>query len=429
MSTIRTTRTHRRLTHAAAALSLIAVISAGASAEDNTPMLRPPVVLTDEGLRVHRAGLLIDGHNDLPWQVRKYGNSSFDVLDIAQDQPKLHTDIPRLRRGGMGAQFFAVYVPSDTAHNGTAASMAREQFTIIEAMLKKYPDDFALARRADDVERIHASGKIAVLIGVEGGHMIENSLDKLREFYERGARYLGLTHSETIDWADSATDEPRHGGLTPQGEAVVREMNRLGMLVDLAHVSHDTMRDALRVSRAPVIASHSSAYAIAPHNRNLPDDVLRMLKTNGGVVMVNFYSGYVVPEGARIMARNFEMEREIKAKYPDEADYKKAMEAWLAENPIPRGTVHDIIDHIDHIVKIAGIDHVGIGGDYDGIDKTPEQLDDVSGYPYLTQALLDRGYSPEDIHKIMGKNLLRALRAAESCASYLRTGQEPQGGE
>lgn len=389
-------------------------------------MLHPPVVLSEQGMRVHRTGLLIDGHNDLPWQVRKLGNSSFDQFDIAQIQSRVHTDIPRLRRGGMGAQFFAVYVPPETARDGTAASMAREQFAIIEAMIARYPNDFALARTADDVERIHEAGKIGVLIGVEGGHMIENSLPILHEFYNRGARYLGLTHSENNDWADSATDTARHGGLTPFGESVVREMNRLGMLVDLAHVSHDTMRDALRVSRAPVIASHSSAYAIAAHNRNVPDDVLRLIRDNGGVVMVNFYSGYVDPEGARIMARNFEVDREMKAKYPQPDEYKRAMEEWLAANPIPRGTVHTVVDHIEHIVKVAGIDHVGIGGDFDGIDKSPEQLDDVSGFPYLTQALLDRGYSAESVHKIMGGNLLRALRAAERVAQEMNQPGRPR---
>lgn len=389
-------------------------------------MLRPPVVLTDQGLQVHRTGLLIDGHNDLPWQVRKLGNSSFDQFNIAQIQSRVHTDIPRLRRGGMGAQFFAVYVPPETARDGTAASMAREQFAIIEAMIARYPDDFALARTADDVERIHAAGKIGVLIGVEGGHMIENSLPILHEFYNRGARYMGLTHSENNDWADSATDTARHGGLTSFGESVVREMNRLGMLVDLAHVSHETMRDAIRVSRAPVIASHSSAYAVAAHNRNVPDDVLRLIRDNGGVVMVNFYSGYVDPEGARIMARNFEVDREMKAKYPQPDEYRRAMKEWLAANPIPRGTVHTIVDHIEHIVKVAGIDHVGIGGDFDGIDKSPEQLDDVSGYPYLTQALLDRGYSVENVHKIMGGNLLRALRAAERVAQELNQPGRPR---
>jgi membrane dipeptidase len=294
--------------------------------------------------------------------------------------------------------------------------MAREQFAIIEAMIARYPDTFAAARTAADIERIHADGKIACLIGVEGGHMIENSLGTLREFYDRGARSLGLTHGETIEWADSATDDAEHGGLTPFGESVIRELNRLGMLVDLAHVSHETMRDALRISRAPVIASHSSAYALAPHNRNVPDDVLKLIRENGGVVMVNFYSGYVVPEGARIMAKNFELEREYKARYPDKAEYEAAMKAWLEEHPIPRGTVHTVVDHIDHIVKVAGIDHVGIGSDFDGIDKTPEQLDDVSCYPYLTQALLDRGYTAEQIHKIMGGNLLRALRRAEQVA-------------
>lgn len=395
---------------------LVASLCTHVTSAQNNPDARPHVVLTTEGQNVHRSGLLIDGHNDLPWQIRKYGDSSFDNLDIAVHQPKLHTDIPRLRKGGMGAQFWAVYVPPSTARKGTAASTARQQFAIIEAMIARYPDDFALARTADDIERICADGRIASLIGVEGGHMIENSLIILHEFYDRGARYLGLTHSETIDWADSATDEARHGGLTEFGKNVVREMNRLGMLVDLAHVSHDACRDAIRVSRAPVIASHSSAYAIAPHNRNLPDDVLAMIRENGGVVMVNFYSGYVVPEGARIMARNFEMERELKAKHENDEEYQKAMKAWIADNPIPRGNVHSVVDHIDHIVKVAGIDHVGIGSDFDGITRTPEQLDDVAGFPYLTQALLDRGYKPDQVHKIMGGNLLRALRRAEQVA-------------
>lgn len=411
-----TTRSRMLRTALLACLATTATLAA----DDKPSGPHPPVVMTEEGLRVHRSGLLIDGHNDLPWQIREKGGSSLDKLDISHILSNTQTDIPRLRRGGVGAQFWAVYVPADTAHKGTAAAMAREQFAIIEAMVQRYPHDFAFARTADDVERIHADGRIACLIGVEGGHMIENSLEILREFHTRGARYLGLTHSETIDWADSATDAERHGGLTPFGENVIRELNRLGMFVDIAHVSHDTMRDALRVSRAPVIASHSSAYAIAAHNRNVPDDVLRMIRENQGVVMVNFYSGYVVPEAARIMAKNFELERELKERYPDEAEYKAAMHAWLAEHPTPRGTVHDVVAHIDHIVKVAGIDCVGIGGDFDGIDQTPEQLDDVSGYPYLTQALLDRGYSAADVHKIMGGNLLRAMRGMEQVAAELQ---------
>ncbi len=254
------------------------------------------------------------------------------------------------------------------------------------------------------------------MIGVEGGYTIENSLAVLRMFHALGVRYMTLTHSETIDWADSATDEARHGGLTPFGEQVVREMNRLGMLVDISHVSADTMRDVLRVSRAPVIASHSSAYALAPHPRNVPDDVLRLIGANGGVVMVNFFSGFVDPDAARLMKGMFAAIRELRKKHPDEDDLQHAIRQWRQQNPIPRGTVHTVVDHIDHIVKIAGIDHVGLGSDYDGVTQLPEQLEDVSCFPYITQELLNRGYSKKAVRKVLGGNLLRALRQAEQVA-------------
>lgn len=372
--------------------------------------------MTEEGRRIHRAGLLVDGHNDLPWQIRTKADSSFDKMDIAQPQPELHTDIPRLRQGGVGAQFWVVYVPPETARTGTATRMALEQFDLIHRMVKRYPDTFEMAYTADDVVRIHRDGKIASLIGIEGGHVIENSLETLARFYQLGARYMGLTHSETIDWADSATDEPRHGGLTDFGERVVLEMNRLGMLVDLAHVSADTMRDALRVSKAPVIVSHSCAYAIAPHVRNVPDDVLHMIARNGGVVMVNFFPGYADPEGARMMSGYFEMERELKQEYPDEHEFETAWRRWKDAHPIPKGTVHTVVDHIDYIRRVAGIDHVGLGSDYDGVGIMPEQLEDVSGYPYITQELLNRGYTEPEIHKVLGGNLLRVLRGAEQVA-------------
>jgi membrane dipeptidase len=372
--------------------------------------------MTAEGRRIHSAGLLIDGHNDLPWQIRQSADSSFDKLDISLPQKELQTDIPRLRQGGLGAQFWVVFTPPSAARSGTAARIAREQFDLIHRMVERYPDTFELARTADDVERIHSAGKIASLIGVEGGHAIENSLETLAEFHQRGARYLGLTHSETIDWADSCSDEPRHGGLSPFGEQVILELNRLGILVDLAHASADTMRDALRVSKAPVIASHAGAYTVAAHTRNVPDDVLRLIAKNGGVVMVVFFSGYIHPEGARAMERYFEEERALKAKYPDEEEFREAWKQWKQAHPIPTATVHTLVDHIDHIVRVAGIDHVGLGADYEGAAKMPAQLEDVSGYPFITQELLNRGYSERDIHKIMGGNLLRALRQAERVA-------------
>ena len=415
------------MSHQIPCLAISIVISAAASAQTppagdatkrptTAPTEPAPVVMTERGRRVHRMGIVVDGHNDMPWQIRQKGDSSFEKIDISQPQPQLHTDIPRLRAGGVDAQFWVVFVPPEMEKEGVATREALRQFKLIHEMVRRYDDTFELARTADDVVRIERIGKIAALIGVEGGHMLQNSLERVSEFHELGERYLGLTHSTTIDWADSATDEARHGGLTEFGEQVVRELNRVGMLVDLAHVSADTMRDALRVSKAPVIASHSGAYAVAEHTRNVPDDVLRMMRDNGGVVMVNFFPGYTHPEGARSMARYFEVQREMKAKYPDKSAYDAAWKAWRAAHPIPQGTVHTLIDHIDHIVRVAGIDHVGLGSDYDGVGIMPKQLEDVSGYPFVTQALLDRGYSKEDVHKVLGGNLLRALREAERVA-------------
>jgi membrane dipeptidase len=392
------------------------VVQADAPATQPVTTAPGALVLTEQARQVHRGGLLVDGHNDLPWKLRKKVGTALEQLDLRQVQPGLQTDIPRLRQGGVGGQFWVVYAPPESPQDGTARRIALEQFDLIHHMVQRYADDFELARTADDVERIHARGKIAALIGVEGGHMLENALDTLDEFYARGARYLGLTQTETIDWADSATDEPRSGGLSPFGESVVLRMNRLGMLVDIAHVSHDTMRDVLRVSQAPVISSHSGAYAVAAHPRNVPDDVLCEIARHGGVVMVVFFSGYIHPEGARSMAAYFETERALKQQYPRPEEFKAAWAAWNRAHPTPAGTVHTVVDHIDHIVRMAGIDHVGLGSDYEGVAKLPAQLEDVSGYPYITQELLNRGYSEVDIHKIMGGNLLRVLRRAEQVA-------------
>jgi membrane dipeptidase len=350
--------------------------------------------------------------------IRTVGSSTFDRLDIAQPQPQLHTDIPRLRSGGVKAQFWSVSVPADTRRNGTALSATLEQIAIVKAMLARYPETFELALNTDDIQRVVAAGKIASLIGVEGGHAIENSLNVLRELHAQGARYMTLTHSETLEWADSATDDETHGGLTPFGEEVVREMNRLGMLVDISHVSIATMKHALRVSTAPVIFSHSSARALADHPRNVPDDVLKLTAANGGVVMVNFYPGFIVPEGAVRAKEGLAVYRELQARHGDDsAAIRAAMRDWYTRHPAPRGTVHVVLDHIDHIARVAGVDHVGLGSDFDGITSVPIQLEDVGCYPNITQGLLDRGYSEPDIHKILGANLLRAMRAAEQAAA------------
>jgi membrane dipeptidase len=391
-------------------LSLL-VVAVGSADE------RRPVVVTDAARRIHASSFVLDGHNDLPWALRSDFSSSFEKADLSTHVPKLQTDIPRLRQGNVGAQFWSVYVPAESAKDGTALAKTIEQIELVRTMVKRYPETFELARTAADVERIRRQGKIASLIGVEGGHSIEDSIENLRRLHRLGAGYMTLTHSDTLSWADAATDEPKHDGLSLFGEEVVREMNALGMLVDLSHVSADTMRDALRVSTAPVIFSHSSARAVADHPRNVPDDVLRLNKQNGGVVMVNFYSGFVHPESARRRANMFQISRELRAKFPEEAAYKAARKKWEAENPIEPGSVHDVVDHIEHIVKVAGIDHVGIGSDFDGVAMVPAQLEDVSTYPVITQELLNRGFSTEQIHQIMSGNILRVMRAAEQVAT------------
>jgi membrane dipeptidase len=343
-------------------------------------------VVSDEARAIHASGLLFDGHNDLPWQLRKLAGGSFDALDIALPQPKLHTDIPRLRAGGLKAQFWSVYVPAETAQTGDALLKTLEQIDIVHAMLKRYPDVFEQARTADEVVRIARAGRIASMLGVEGGYSIEGSLPILKKFHDLGVRYMTLTHTKTIPWADSATDEPKHGGLTEFGEEVIREMNRLGLLVDLSHVSPDTMRDALRVTTAPVIFSHSSTRALTDHPRNVPDDILKALPRNGGVVMINFFSAFIAPT------------------------------AELARDKETRGTLAQVADHVEHAIRIAGIDHVGLGADYDGVTRLPVGLEDVSTYPALTTELLRRGYTRDQLHKLLGENILRVLRAAEAAA-------------
>lgn len=403
--------------------AVAAAFATGANADDVAPAkpIRKTVELTDQAKRIHSAALVCDGHNDFPWEMRDKANYSFAGRDMRQPLKGFHTDIPRLREGGVGWQFWSAYVPTTATKTHTAAKDTFEQIDFIHAMVEQYPETFEMAATSDDVVRIRKAGKIACMIGVEGGHSMENSLGLLRNFYRLGVRYMTLTHSENIDWADSATDKPKHNGLTPFGKQVVVEMNRIGMLVDISHVSPKTMHDALDVTKAPVIASHSSAYTIANHPRNVPDDVLKRLPTNGGVIMINFFSGFITPEAALRTKKMFEVGREFEAKYPRKEDFKAAFNQWKKENPFPRGSIHDVIDHIDHIVKIAGVDHVGLGSDYDGITSCPVQLDDVASYPYITQELLNRGYREEAIQKILGGNILRALRQAEAAKSSVRS--------
>jgi membrane dipeptidase len=344
---------------------------------------------------------LIDGHNDLPWQVRDHAAGDFSQIDIAGLQEELHTDIPRLRQGLIGGAFFVAYVPANLIANG-ATRFGLMQIDLIHRMVDRYPDTFAFATTADEVLAAFDSGRIAVLIGLEGGHAIEGSLDVLRTFNDLGVRYMTLTHWRTHAWADAATDEPRHQGLSEFGESVIHEMNRLGILIDLSHVSDETMMDALRLSEAPVIYSHSSARALTDHVRNVPDSILRQLADNGGIVMVNYAPSYVSDE-----VRLYE-------------------EAENDDSPAPRATLAQVADHFDHLISVAGIDHVGFGSDFDGIDTTPVGLEDVSTFPAIVAELVRRGYTDTEIKKLLGLNLLRVLRDAEATASRLQAEEDPK---
>jgi membrane dipeptidase len=402
------------------ALSVAVVSMTFASAQ------QPAADYLSRARALHRQALLIDGHNDYPWALREHDPArNLDTLDIRKPQPSIMTDIARLKDGGVGGQFWSVYTPVEL--QGQAAVTATlEQIDIVHRMVRKYPETFELALTADDVERIHKAGKIASMIGMEGGHSIDNSLADLRMFHKLGARYMTITHTSNTPWADSATDTPKSGGLSAFGEEVIKEMNWLGMLVDLSHVSPDTMEDAIRVSQAPVIFSHSDARALNDHPRNVPDAILQMLPKNGGVIMVTFVPGFVSPKvNAWNKLQTAEQDR-LKAASPNDAAALKAgVDTWTAANPAPAATIAEVADHVDHIRKIAGIDHIGIGSDFDGITQTVKDLDNVSTYPRLTAELLRRGYSDEDVKKILGLNVLRVMREAEKVSKRLQSERGP----
>ncbi|MFD8983067.1 dipeptidase [Streptomyces sp. NPDC059564] len=360
---------------------------------------------------------VVDGHNDLPWALRNQVRYDLDRRDIGADQSAyLHTDIPRLRAGGVGAQFWSVYVRSDFAGD-EAVSATLEQIDAVGQLIDRYPGTLVRALTADDMEAARADGRIASLMGAEGGHSINNSLATLRALHQLGVRYMTLTHNDTIDWADSATDEPRHGGLTDFGREVVREMNRVGMLVDLSHVAATTMRDALAVSSAPVIFSHSSARAVCDHPRNVPDDVLELLAANGGVAMATFVPKFILPAAVEWTAAADENLRAHGLHHLDTSPEAMALHRAFEEaRPRPVATAATVADHLDHMREVAGVDHIGIGGDYDGTAFTPAGLDDVAGYPNLIAELLTRGWSRADLAKLTWSNAVRALRDAESVA-------------
>ncbi|MGW1883192.1 dipeptidase [Streptomyces sp. NPDC001970] len=369
---------------------------------------------------------VVDGHNDLPWALREQVRYDLDRLDIAGDQTgSLHTDIPRLRAGGVGAQFWSVYVRSDYAGD-EAVSATLEQIDAVAQLLARYPADLARALTADDMEAARKEGRIASLMGAEGGHSINNSLATLRALHALGVRYMTLTHNDNNDWADSATDEPRVGGLSPFGHEVVREMNRTGMLVDLSHVAATTMQDALDTSAAPVIFSHSSARAICDHPRNIPDDVLERLPANGGVAMATFVPKFILPEAvAWTLAADENMRAHGLHPLDTTEAGMKVQRAYEAAHPRPMATAATVADHLDHMREVAGIDHIGIGGDFDGTAFTPAGLEDVAGYPNLIAELLRRGWSTADLAKLTWKNAVRVLRDAESVAAGLQSSRAP----
>ena len=368
---------------------------------------------------------LIDGHNDLAWEIREAKGAPRDVAayNLRARSPK-HTDLARLAEGKVGAQFWSIYIPGEMKDSGYA-KVQLEQFDIARRMIARYPDRLALALTATDIERDFKRGRIASLLGMEGGHAIENSLGALRSYYQLGARYMTLTHNVTLDWADAALDTTRHEGLTEFGKEVVREMNRLGMLVDLSHVSPAVMSDALEVAESPVIFSHSSARALTNHPRNVPDAILARLNRNGGVVMVTFVPAFVSPEAAAWDAESQRQGDRLKATVSDTAERRKLSEQWKEAHPQPRATLKQVADHIEHVRKVAGVDHVGIGSDFDGIDTVPEGLEDVSKFPHLFAELIRRGWSDADLKKLAGGNILRALRAAEATAARLQKTRQP----
>ncbi|HYX46814.1 MAG TPA: dipeptidase [Sphingomicrobium sp.] len=374
--------------------------------------------------RILKATPLIDGHNDLPGQLEDNYKRSVEGLASGTDRRKvpLMTDMARLHQGRVGAQFWSVFIDS-SVHGDAAIRETLQEIDVVDRLVRAYPNDLEMAYTADDVVRIHREGKVASLIGIEGGHQIGGSLAALRQFYRLGARYMTLAHFTNSEVADSATDDPKWDGLSPFGRIVVGEMNRIGMLIDLAHVSAKTMTDAIALSKAPVIFSHSSARAVNDHPRNVPDDVLRLLPANGGVVMVNFYSGYVSEADRKWNAEEAAEEARLKDLLVGRPEERKAaLDAWKKSNPEPKATVGEVADHIEHIVKIAGHDHVGIGGDLDGIpyDEAPAGMNSVSGYPLLFAELIRRGWSDEDLAKLAGGNVLRVMRQAEAVAASMK---------
>jgi membrane dipeptidase len=380
----------------------------------------------DRARRILSTTPLIDGHNDLPWAIRVSGTASRDVdaYDL-RTRTAGHTDLARLKEGMLGGQFWSIYIPGDIADSGFAR-VQMEQIDIARRVVEKYPERLTWALTASDMRRAFKEGKIGSVLGLEGGHAIENSLGTLRVYYDLGARYMTLTHNVTTAWADAALDSAKHGGLTEFGKEVVREMNRLGMLVDLSHVSPGTMSDALDVTEAPVIFSHSGARAVVDHKRNVPDSILQRVPANGGVVMVPFVTSFVSRDVAAYAHEEEVFTADLKKKTgADTAAYRSELRAWRTAHPSPKATISQVADQIEYVRKIAGVDHVGIGGDFDGITDVVVGLEDVSKYPSLFAELAHRGWSDEDLRKLAGENILRVMEKAEQVAARLQKTKHP----
>jgi membrane dipeptidase len=405
----------------AGALSLFSLVCATLPLAAQTRTAADNARYLERAKRVLSQTPLIDGHNDLPWRIREdsIARGNPDAYDLRRHTPG-HTDFDRLKKGMVGAQFWSVYVPGEWPDSGYAR-VQLEQLDIARRMIARYPDRLALALTADDIRRDFRHGKLGSLLGLEGGHAIEHSLGALRAYYDLGARYMTLTHNVTLDWADAALDSAKHNGLTPFGDSVVREMNRLGMLVDLSHVSPATMSDALNVSQAPVIFSHSAARAVVDVPRNVPDSILRRVTTNGGIVMVPFVVGFVSPAVMLYEKSTRPAIKELEDRYGrDTAAITRAVKEWSKAHPAPRATLSQVADQIDYVRRVAGVDHVGIGGDFDGITEVVEGLEDVSTYPALFAELARRGWSDSDLRKLAGENFLRVFAQAEAVAKRLQ---------
>lgn len=408
-------RSSRRAVAATLFLALVPVMARAQAADPALAHAR----------RLLASTILIDGHNDLPWEIRTNKDAPGDVAAYdLRGTTKGKTDLTRLAAGQLGAQFWSIYIPGEDRDSGYAR-VQLEEFDIARRMIARYPERLTLALGSEDILRARRQKKLASLLGMEGGHAIENSLGALRAYYALGARYMTLTHNVTLDWADAALDSAKHGGLTPFGREVVHEMNRLGMLVDLSHVSPGTMSDVLDVAEAPVIFSHSSARALVDHKRNVPDSILARLPQNGGVVMVTFVQAFVSEERRIAEEAQDSAIAAITKAVADTAEQRRQIEAWNAAHPLPRATLAQVADHVEHIRKIAGVDHVGIGSDFDGMGEGPAGLEDVSTFPALFAELIRRGWSDADLRKLAGENLIRAFRQAEAVAARLQAARQP----